>query len=205
MWRPSFNETGQARAAPRRSRSASEMVTATNTMSTVDTAARVGLTFSSASSHICFGKVVVRPPATKSAMVSSSNEVTNANRNAATRSAARGRRRSQGGARPRRGDGGELRSQTVRHPLRLADLASLAPGGGRAAPGRRVPLRLDGGVEGIHVHVRDDPHRASRGRQMAGVNWLAEDSLQSRSSVGYRSGTILSPKRNATTRTASFK
>ena len=24
-------------------------------------------------------------------------------------------------------------------------------------------MRLDGGLEGVHVHVRDDPHRASRG------------------------------------------
>jgi hypothetical protein len=54
----------------------------------------------------------------------------------ATRSAARCLSRSQGRPRPRRRDGGELRGPTVRHPLGLADLASLAPGGGRASPGR---------------------------------------------------------------------
>ena len=38
-----------------------------------------------ASSHICFGKVVAAPADTKSAMVSSSKLVTNANRKAAIR------------------------------------------------------------------------------------------------------------------------
>jgi len=60
------------------------MVMATNTMRTVETAARVGVTFSNASSHICFGSVVVSPLVTNSAIVSSSNDVTKANKNAAT-------------------------------------------------------------------------------------------------------------------------
>ena len=33
---------------------------------------------------------------------------------------------------------------------------------------RRIPPRLDGGVEGVHVHVRDDSHRQSRGAGSGG-------------------------------------
>src|SRR5438093_961493 len=53
----------------------------------------------------------------------------------ATRSAARGRRRSQGGTRPRRRDGGELRGSTERPPLGPADLAILEPLRIRVIPG----------------------------------------------------------------------
>jgi hypothetical protein len=33
---------------------------------------------------------------------------------------------------------------------------------------RRIPPRLDGGVEGVHVHVSDDSHRQSRGAGSGG-------------------------------------
>jgi hypothetical protein len=54
----------------------------TSSSSNVEAAASVGFTRSSASSHICLGRVVVRPPVTKSASVSSSKEVMKAKRKA---------------------------------------------------------------------------------------------------------------------------
>jgi len=47
-----------------------------------DTAASVGFTFSSASSHITLGKGALNPPVVNSAIVNSSNDTTKANRNA---------------------------------------------------------------------------------------------------------------------------
>src|SRR5690606_10827696 len=53
-------------------------VTISNTMT--ETAASVGLSCRNMSSHICFGNVDFKPPETKIAMVSSSNDVTKANK-----------------------------------------------------------------------------------------------------------------------------
>ena len=59
----------------RRSHSASSTINETNTSIIVETAASAGLTFITASSHICLGSVVVSPPVVNSAMVNSSNEM----------------------------------------------------------------------------------------------------------------------------------
>src|SRR5690554_7387683 len=50
------------------------------TTNTKETAARVGLAAKSMSSHICLGNVVLSPPLTKIAIVSSSNDTRKAKR-----------------------------------------------------------------------------------------------------------------------------
>src|SRR5215475_13524408 len=69
----------------RRTNSANRMSDVTKTSTTVDTAVTIGLTLKMASTHICLGNVGVWPPLTNSAMVSSSSEITKANRYAAIR------------------------------------------------------------------------------------------------------------------------
>src|SRR2546426_959808 len=69
------------------------------------------------------------------------------------------------------------------HDLRLEPAGALDRSV-EAAERRELEIRLvgaglleglDGGVEGVHVHVRDDPQRASRGHQIAQGRRLVED------------------------------
>ena len=74
-----------ARSTRRRVNSAMRMSAVTNRSTMVDTAVTIGLTRSIESTHICLGRVGAAPPLMNSAMLSSSSEITNANRNAAMR------------------------------------------------------------------------------------------------------------------------
>ena len=71
-----------SRTERRRNHSAVRMIAVIKTRSTVETAASSGLTFSTASSHICFGRVALSPPVVNNAIVSSSKETMKAKRKA---------------------------------------------------------------------------------------------------------------------------
>src|SRR5690554_6157338 len=76
-------QTGEGVRRLRMATAASTNVLISRKMS-ADAAASVGETRSSASSHICFGRVELKPPVTNIAIVNSSSEVTKANRKADT-------------------------------------------------------------------------------------------------------------------------
>ena len=74
-------EVVSARPRGGASRSATKISAAMKTKRQVETAAMTGETCSVTSSQNCLGSVALRPPEANSAIVSSSNEVANANRN----------------------------------------------------------------------------------------------------------------------------